>query len=131
MAVCMQVSKAKRSGNRTKAERDAWVARWRESGKSVRGFAAEHGLASSSLYQWLRASGSGAKERARGAAPKAAFAEVKVIGSTPAPASASASASCGMTLTVALRGGEAITFEGAQQLDPAWLAKVVEAVRAC
>ncbi len=50
----MGESKRNTHSKRTKAEREEWVAEWQASGKPVRVFAAEQGLASSSLYQWVR-----------------------------------------------------------------------------
>ena len=47
----MNEIKKSRKTRRTEAEREEWAAKWRASGKTVPVFAAEQGLASSSLYQ--------------------------------------------------------------------------------
>ena len=114
---------------RSKAERDELVAKWRASGKSVPQFAAEHELADSSLYQWIAAKkkrGSKGKTRkAKRAKAKAAsrttFAKVNVVGQA---------ATRGAAMTVALRGGHSVTFEG-PAVDPAWLRSVLKVVSAC
>ena len=114
---------------RSRAEREELVSKWRASGKSVPQFAAEHGLADSSLYQWIAAKkkrdGKGKTGKGKGGKPKAAarasFAEVNVVGHGAARSPA---------MTVTLRGGHSVTFEGAA-VDPAWLAAVLKAVSAC
>lgn len=101
------------------------MAAWRASGKSVPVFAAEHGLASSSLYQWIHPpkktskTGQSGKKGRRKASPKSSFAEVNVVGQARGPA-----------MTVALRGSHSVTFEGGP-VDPAWLASVLRVVSAC
>ena len=85
---------------RTKAEREALLAELRGSGKSVREFAAEHGVPASSVYQWRqtqRKASSKSKKRKDATKPgKSAFTEVSVVGDLAAPASR------GSGLTVAL-----------------------------
>ncbi len=110
---------------RSKAERDKFVLAWRASGKSVTAFAAEHGLASSSLYQWIHPQSERRKTdegAARRGTPKAAFAEINVVGSAAAHDSS--------TMTIALRSGDSVTFEGAP-VDVARLAAVLKVLRAC
>jgi transposase-like protein len=117
----------KKPNRRSKAEREELVAKWRASGQSVYQFAAEHGLANSSLYQWVQAGKRRAQakkktgSRKRGPSSKAAFAEVSVVGQTPARPQA---------MTVTLRGGHSVTFEGAT-VDLAWLESVLKVVSAC
>ena len=109
---------------RSKAERDELVAKWSKSGKTVPQFAAEHGLASSSMYQWIQAhKGRSGKDKGGKRKPtsRATFAEVNVVGQAAARSSA---------LTVALRGGHSVTFEG-PAIDPAWLESVLKVVSAC
>jgi transposase len=112
---------------RSRAERDELVEKWRASGKSVPRFAAEYGLADSSLYQWIAAkkkrgekgnTGKGTRRKPKAAAT---FAEVNVVG----PAATRSAA-----MTVALRGGHSVTFEG-PAVDPAWLESVLKVVSAC
>ncbi len=109
---------------RSKAERDELVLAWRASGKSVTAFAAEHGLPSSSLYQWIRPR-SKRHRTDRGAgksgASKSEFAEINVLGNAGMR---------GPTMTVMLRSGDSVTFEGAP-VDVARLAAVLKVVRAC
>ena len=100
------------------------MAAWRASGKSVTAFAKERGLPSSSMYQWINPP----KTRRRGQAgkrrkpvSKAAFAEVAVVDSV---------AVSSPVLTVALRGGHSVSFEGGA-VDPSWLAAVLKVVSAC
>jgi hypothetical protein len=121
-------SKKRSITKRSKAERDEIVAAWRASGKSVPAFAAEHGLASSSLYQWINPPKPGGRARATGskrskARPlaKPAFAEVNIVGHT-----------VGATpvMTVVLRGGHSVSFEG-PAVDPRWLEAVLKVVSAC
>jgi len=88
----------------------------------------EHGLASSSLYQWIHpkrkrgtTSEEAGKSRKRKRSQEAAFTEVSVVGQVRTHASA---------MTVALRGGHSVTFEGAP-VDPAWLGSVLRVVSAC
>ena len=96
---------------------------------SVPAFAAAHGLPSSNLYEWIRAlkGTQTAQERRksastpRRAAPAANFAEVSVVGQ-PAPR--------GLTMTIALAGTHAVTFEGGI-VDVAWLQSVLKVVCAC
>jgi hypothetical protein len=59
--------------------------------------------------------------RKRGPSSKAGFAEVSVVGQTPARSQA---------MTVMLRGGHSVTFEGAT-VDLAWLESVLKVVSAC
>lgn len=109
---------------RSKAERDELVAKWRASGQTPSRFAAEHGLASSSLHQWIAAGrGRGTKRKGRkpGRTAKAAFTEVSAVGQIAARGSA---------MTVALRGGHSVTFEGGA-VDPVWLESVLRVVSAC
>lgn len=113
---------------RSKAERDELVAAWRASGTSVTAFAKERGLPSSSLYQWInppkprrRPAEGGSKGRKRRPPAKAAFAEVNVVGQAAAG---------GPVMTIALRGGHSVSFEGGP-VDPAWLASVLKVVGAC
>jgi transposase-like protein len=113
---------------RTQAERDELVAAWRASGKSVPVFAQERGLASSSLYQWInpakkrpRSADRGGKRPKRKPSTKAAFAQVNVIGREIAGAA---------VMTVALRGGHSVSFEG-PAVDPRWLEAVLKVVAAC
>ncbi len=112
---------------RSQAEREDLVAQWRASGQSVPQFAAERGLATSSLYQWIhprtgKGKGKGkGKTTKRRPATKASFAEVNVIG----PAAAR-----NPTMTVSLRSGHSVSFEGAA-VDPAWLESVLKVVAAC
>ena len=113
---------------RSKAERDELVAKWRASGKSVPQFAAAHGLADSSLYQWIAAKkkrGSEGKtrkaKRGKAKAAMAAFAKVNVVGQATAS---------GASMTVALRVGHSVTFEG-PAVDLAWLESVLKVVSAC
>lgn len=110
---------------RTKAEREAWVAKWRESKQSVPAFAAKHGLASSSLYQWIKPPRGGERNKGKRTGGKPTFTEVKVTG---VPAS---SPSVEASVTIALRGGQTITVDDASSVDPSWLAQVVKAVSAC
>jgi transposase-like protein len=109
---------------RSKKERDELVAKWRASGKSVTRFAAEHGLAHTSLYQWIHPRDYGGSKKGKDGkrtAAKATFAEVEVVGQIQAR---------GPMVTVALRGGHQVTFEGAG-IDAAWLGSVLEVVKAC
>ena len=57
---------------RNAASRRRWARRWRESGQSARAFAAEHGLALSSLSRWS----SELREHEAAAATAGAFIEV-------------------------------------------------------
>lgn len=120
----MEQNKKRSSVVRSDEERDELVAKWRASGESVPRFAAKHGLASSSLYQWIaarkerRPKGKGGKPKA---SSKASFAEVNVVGQVAARSPA---------MTVALRGGHSVTFEG-PAVDPVWLASVLKVVSAC
>ncbi len=113
---------------RSKTEQGELVAAWRESGKSVSAFAAEHGLASSTLYQWIHPTKRGAKgesagkRRKRKSSPKATFTEVSVVGQ--------AAAARGPAMTVALRSGHSVTFECAP-VDLAWLGSVLKVVSTC
>lgn len=113
---------------RTKAEREALLAKLRASGKSVREFAAEHGVPASSVYQWRqtqRKASSKSKRREVATEPgKSAFTEVNVVGHLAAGASRSSG------LTVALRCGHTVSFEG-QRLDLSWLKSVLEVVGTC
>lgn len=124
------MSKTRSIRKRTKAERDELVAAWRASGKSVTGFAAERGLASSSLYQWInpkkkrrRSDEGGGKrpKRSPSAPTRVAFAEVSVVGQAVAR---------GGVMTVSLRGGHSVSFEG-PAVDPRWLEAVLKVVSAC
>lgn len=119
----MDKNNRKPPARRTKAEREQWVARWRESGKSVPEFAAEHGLASSSLYQWIRPPGTRSKKKGKSQRPpaKPAFAEVSVVGRSPTRKPA---------MTIGLRCGHSVTFEDGM-VDPSWLASVLKVVSAC
>ena len=121
----MDEDKRKRSAKRTQAERDEWVTKWRASGKTAPAFAAEHGLASSSLYQWIRPKkargGEGKRNRNRKPVEKPAFTEVSVVDKA---------ARRGAAMTVTLRGGHSVTFEGAR-VEPAWLGAVLKVVSAC
>ena len=113
---------------RTKAERAALLAKLRASGKSVREFAAEHGVPASSVYQWRqtqRKASAKSKKRKDATEPgKPAFTEVNVVGQLAAGASRSTG------LTVALRCGHTVSFEG-QRPDLGWLKSVLELVGAC
>lgn len=90
-------------------------------------FAAERELASSSLYQWIQAQRRGGRKQGKDGkdkqkpAPKAAFAEVNVVGQAVPR---------GPAMTVALRGSHSVTFEG-PAVDPTWLASVLKVVSAC
>ena len=96
---------------------------------SVPDFAVEHGLPPSNLYQWIRRlkDAKSARGRSKSAsvqskrAAKANFAEVSVIGHATAR---------GLTMTIALSGGHAVTFEGGM-VDASWLHSVLKVVRAC
>ncbi len=103
------------------------LAKLRASGKSVRAFAAEHGVPASSVYQWRqtqRKASAKSKKRKDAAEPgKSAFTEVNVVGPL-----AGASRSTG--LTVALCCGHTVSFEG-QRPDLGWLKSVLEVVGAC
>jgi transposase-like protein len=116
---------------RTKAERDGLLSELRASGKTVREFALEHGLPPSSVYQWVRTRREGeskrkAKKGKTGAkASKSSFTEVNVVGQLGATAASRTPA-----ITVTLRCGHAVTFEG-QRLDLAWLKSVLKVVSAC
>ncbi len=113
---------------RTKAERTALLAKLRTSGKSVRDFAAEHGVPASSVYQWRqtqRKASAKTKKRRDAAKPeKSAFTEVSVVGQL------ATGASRGSGLTVALRCGHIVSFED-QRLDLGWLKSVLEVVGTC
>jgi transposase-like protein len=111
---------------RSKEEREELVAKWRASGKSATRFAAEHGLAHSSLYQWIHPRDYGGSKKGKDgkrkvAAAKATFAEVEVVDEVPAR---------GPVVTVALRCGHQVTFEGTA-FDAAWLESVLKVVNAC
>ena len=110
---------------RTKAEREAWVKRWRESGRSVPAFAAEHGLASSSLYQCINPPRSAERKKRKTRPSKAAFTEVKVTNAVPV------SRRAGSSVTITLRSGHAVTVAETARVDPSWLAQVVKAVSGC
>ncbi|HHH27591.1 MAG TPA: hypothetical protein ENK57_04465 [Polyangiaceae bacterium] len=124
----MEQDEERPRGKRTKAERETLLAELRASGKSVREFAAEHGVPASSVYQWRqtqRKAAAQSKKRKDAAEPgKSAFTEVNVVG----PLAAGASRSAG--LTVALRCGHTVSFE-AQRPDLGWLKSVLEVVGAC
>ena len=124
----MEQDEERPRGKRTKAERETLLAKLRASGKSVREFAAEHGVPASSVYQWRqtqRKAAAQSKKRKDAAEPgKSAFTEVNVVG----PLAAGASRSAG--LTVALRCGHTVSFEG-QRPDLGWLKSVLEVVGAC
>ncbi len=113
---------------RTKAEREALLAELRGSGKSVREFAAEHGVPASSVYQWRQTQRkASAKSKKRKDAPKpgkSSFTEVSVVGPL------AAGASRGSGLTVALRCGHTVSFED-QRLDLGWLESVLKVVGTC
>ena len=117
---------------RSRGERDELVAQWSASGKPVPQFAAERGLAPSSLYQWVRSrkdatakkKANKRKRRSTAAKPKSAFTELRVAGQV------SPSATRGPAMTIALRGGHSVTFEGTA-VDPTWLKSVLEVVKAC
>ena len=120
-------SKTRSITKRSKAERDELVAAWRASGKSVPAFAAEHGLASSSLYQWInpptkegRATKRSSRQKSKLSA-RPAFAEVNVVGQAAAGAP---------VMTVVLRGGHSVSFEG-PAVDPRWLEAVLKVVSSC
>ncbi len=121
----MNEIKKSRKTRRTEAEREEWAAKWRASGKTVPVFAAEQGLASSSLYQWVRPAKAGSGKSKRGGrrkpAAKAAFHEVSVVGERVADSP---------SMTVALAGGRSVSFEGGP-VDPRWLASVLKVVSAC
>ncbi len=120
----MDESKRKQCSKRTKAEREEWVAEWQASGKPVRVFAAEQGLASSSLYQWVRRLKTGGEKhdkKNRKPAAQSAFTEVSIVGRPAAAPPA---------MTIALRGGHSVTFEGVP-VDAAWLASVLKVMSAC
>ena len=113
---------------RTKAERAALLAKLRASGKSVREFAAEHGVPASRVYRWRqtqRKESAKPQKRKEATQPgKPAFTEVSVVGQLAAPASRSSG------LTVALRCGHTVSFES-QRLDLGWLKSVLEVVGTC
>lgn len=99
---------------------------WRASGKSVREFADGHGLAATSLYQWIhppkrRRGLSKGGGRERKPAMKTTFTEVSIVGQAAAR---------GPAMTIALRCGHSVTFEG-PAVDPEWLGSVLKVVSAC
>lgn len=123
-------SKKRSVGKWSKAERGELVAAWRASGKPVPAFAAEHGIGASTLYQWInppkKRSANGkevGKRKNRKKAPKGAgaFAEVSVVGRAAVHTP---------VMTVALRGGHSVTFEGGA-VDPVWLGSVLRLVSTC
>lgn len=117
-------AKKRSRAKRAKAERDEFVVAWRASGQSVTAFAAEHGLASSSLYRWIRPRSQQRKtdqSAGKRGVTKAAFTEINVVGNAAVRDS---------TMTVALRSGDSVTFQGAP-VDVARLAAVLKVVRAC
>lgn len=126
----MEQDREKARAKRTKAERELLLAELRASGKSVREFALERGLPSSSVYQWVRAEKQkqtkrkAKKGKAGHKSTAPVFTEVNVVGQTSVISSRTPS------ITIALRCGHAVTFES-QRLDLAWLKSVLKVVSAC
>ena len=90
----------------------AWVAAWRESGESMRRFAARHGLAVQTFRSWVRAQ--------REAHLRAEFLEVQL------PASISPMARRAFAVHV---GGLAFVFD--EPPPPEWFAAVLRGVGRC
>lgn len=125
----MEKATTKRRRRWSAAEQDELVAKCRASGLTVRQFAAENGLPASSVCRWIqsrKASGTKStdkrgKRTSPARKPKASFAEVNVVGQA---------AGRGPTMTVALRCGHSVTFEG-EVVDVARLEAVLKVIRAC
>ncbi len=124
----MQPDQPAPRAKRTKEDRERLLAELEASGQSVREFARERGLPTSSVYQWVRAKkGPKAKPKSKRRKPKTtqpAFTEVQVVApSVPSTSSEPA-------ITVTLRCGHAVTFES-HRPDLAWLRNVIKVVGSC
>ena len=111
---------------RTKADIDALVAKWRESGQSVPKFSAENAVGSSSLYQWI-------SERKQGAAKGKHRRETKdtlVPSFTKVDVVARESPKRGGPLTIVTADGHAITV-GRDGVDAEVLRTVLSVVGEC
>jgi len=96
---------------------------------TVRQFAEDSSVPPSSMYEWLRSRQAPTAKRKRerrkrpptAIASKTTFAEVSVLGQV---------ATRGPAMTIALRNGDSVTFEG-EAVDVARLEAVLKVVRAC
>ena len=111
----MEETQRPRAPRTNEAQRAAWLERLAQSGKSVRNFAREHGLAESKVYRWLWAARQSASQSPADAS--ASFATLELSGPEPA----------GWAAEVSLGPGHCVRLRAGVPVD--WVRALVEALR--
>lgn len=103
-----------RAGTKSEVEVDDWVRRYRASGKSLKGFAAEHGLSRAQLHYWVYG-----RRKKSGVEAAPVFRELCLPTPWTQPV--------GWVAEIGFQDGTLLRLDG--RADVAWVGSLVESLR--